>query len=55
MDETKQSTWQVLSRYNAAVLWPTYTGITAIHWGMDVLLSNSVSLSHKSRKFQIPP
>jgi hypothetical protein len=39
MDETKQSTWQVLSRYNAAVLSPNYTGITPIIWGMDVLVS----------------
>jgi MFS transporter, SP family, general alpha glucoside:H+ symporter len=39
IDETKQSTWQMIIQYKTAVLWSAFMGLAAINWGMDVLVS----------------
>ena len=37
--EGKQTTWQMVSQYRAAVLWSAFVGLAGINWGMDVLVS----------------
>ncbi|KUJ16433.1 general substrate transporter [Mollisia scopiformis] len=42
INDSKKSTWELLSQYRAAILWSAFMGLGAINWGMDVLLSNGV-------------
>ena len=38
VDETKQSTLQMVLQYKKAVLWSAFMSLAAINWGMDVLV-----------------